>query len=464
MDALVIGAMAPEEYLHEGGLAALVATRLGLVGLPAIRVETASSSGAAAFHLAVQLVRSGSARRVLALAGEKMSHASTERSTEIMAEVLDRSERRSGLTMPGMAALATLVYGREHGIPWRRLERALATVAVKNHRNGAANPYAHVRKPITVEEYLQSRIVASPLRLFDCAPISDGAAAVVVGVGPGAIRVAGIGQATDTVAIARRATLAHFPATRRAAARAFEMAGLGPEAVTFAEIHDAFTSFELISLEDVGLFPPGTAPGAILAGATELGGRLPVNPSGGLKARGHPVGASGLAQIVELVWQMRETLPEPRRVPRPDVGLALSIGGPGANNFVTLLSREAGRPVAGGHARRVPTPGEDRIRAAPPVTGIARVVAATSVHVTAPGTKAPAHLALVEYSDGARIVARCTRTLAKPGAWVRVVSVGGRFLAEPVKRGRRLRLAVRRLWRKWVPRQSRARGTPSRAA
>src|SRR5436309_833715 len=171
-------------------------------------------------------------------------------------------------------------------------------VATKNHANGARNPLAHFREEITPEMVLGSRMVADPLRLFHCCPISDGAAAIVLTAERTTVRVAGVGQGTDALALRHRESLTSFRATQVAASAAFAMAGFGPERVDVAEIHDAFAPFEIISLEDIGLFAPGKAGSATLDGETELGGRLPINPSGGLKARGHPLAATGLAQIV----------------------------------------------------------------------------------------------------------------------------------------------------------------------
>jgi acetyl-CoA acetyltransferase len=214
-------------------------------------------------------------------------------------------------------------------------ERELAQVAVKNHAHAARNPYAHFREPVTVEQVQNSRIVADPLRLLHCCPISDGAAAVVLTAKRGPVRIAGIGQGTDTLAVRHRDELTHFKATRIAARGAFAMAGFGPARVDFAEVHDAFASFELIALEDLGLVPPGKAGRATLDGETALDGRLPINPSGGLKARGHPLAATGIAQIVECVWQL--TGRAQGRLVSGRIALAHSIGGLATNNWVTLL-------------------------------------------------------------------------------------------------------------------------------
>jgi len=216
--------------------------------------------------------------------------------------------------------------------------REIAQVAVKNHANATRNPLAHFQQAVSLEEVLTSRMVADPLRLMHCCPISDGAAAVVLSVDPSPVRVAGLGQGADTLAVRHRRELTSFAATRTAAREAYAMAGIGPERVDVAEIHDAFAPFELISLEDLGLVPPGKAGRATLDGDTALDGRLPVNPSGGLKARGHPLAATGLAQIAECVWQLTGRARD-RQVADVRCALAHSIGGLATNNWVILLER-----------------------------------------------------------------------------------------------------------------------------
>jgi len=275
--------------------------------------------------------RSGLARTVVVVGGEKMTHLATPKVSELIGRSLDPYERSYGTTMPAFAALVTRALMARHGVT----EREIAHVAVKNHANGARNPLAQFREPITIDMVLESRMVADPLRLFHCCPISDGAAAVVLTGSRTSVRVAGVGQGTDALALRHRESLTSFRATQAAASAAFAMAGFGPERVDVAEIHDAFAPFELISLEDIGLFPPGKAGPATLDGETALEGRLPINPSGGLKARGHPLAATGIAQIVECVWQL--TGRAPTRQVGCSVALAQSIGGPGTNNWVTIL-------------------------------------------------------------------------------------------------------------------------------
>jgi acetyl-CoA acetyltransferase len=330
-DTIVVATMNPEEFLGEGNFASHVATHLGFAYVPAIRVETATSSGAAAIFAGFTAVASGVHRSVLVLGGERMTHLPTPRVSEIIGLSIDPCERSYGATMPALAALVTRALMSRRGTGLREISQ----VAVKNHANATRNPYAHFREPVTLEAVMESRIVADPLRLYHCCPISDGAAAVVLSAEPAAVRIAGIGQGTDTLAVRYRQDLTSFRATRIAAKAAFAMAGFGAERVDVAEVHDAFTPFELIALEDIGLVPLGAAGRATLEGETALDGRLPVNPSGGLKARGHPLAATGIAQVVELVWQL--TGQAAGRQVSARVGLAHSIGGLATNNFVTLL-------------------------------------------------------------------------------------------------------------------------------
>jgi acetyl-CoA C-acetyltransferase len=330
-DAVVIAAMNPEEFVGDGNFASNVASYMGLADVPALRIETATSSGAAALYAGFAEVAAGLHRTVLVAGGEKMTHLSTPRVSEIIGRSIDAYERSYGATMPALAGLITRALMARHGVGLREISQ----VAVKNHAHAARNPYAHFREPVTIEAVMESRVVADPLRLLHCCPISDGAAAVVLTSERAPVRIAGIGQGTDTLAVRHRHELTSFRATQAAARVAFQMAGFGPERVDFAELHDAFTPFELIALEDIGLVPPGKSGVATLAGETAIDGRLPVNPSGGLKARGHPLAATGIAQVVECVWQLTGGA-EGRQV-SGRVALAHSIGGLATNNWVTLL-------------------------------------------------------------------------------------------------------------------------------
>jgi acetyl-CoA C-acetyltransferase len=329
--AIVVAAMNPEEFTGAGNYGSLIATHLGLSAVPTIRVETATSSGMAGLYAGFASVAAGLHDVVLVVGGEKMTHLPTPRVAEIIGRSIDPQERAYGTTMPALAGLITRAIMHHHGLTLREISQ----VAVKNHANAARNPYAHFREPVALEAVMESRLVADPLRLFHCCPISDGAAAVVLTRHRTPIRVAGIGQGMDSIAVRYRSDLTAFRATQAAARAAYRMAGFGPERVDVAELHDAFSPFELVSLEDTGLVPAGKAGRVTLDGETALDGRLPVNPSGGLKGRGHPLAATGLAQIVELVWQLRGEATG--RQVEARVGLAQSIGGLATNNWVALL-------------------------------------------------------------------------------------------------------------------------------
>jgi acetyl-CoA acetyltransferase len=288
----------------------------------------------AAIYSAFAAVAAGLSRSVLVIGGEKMTHLPTPRVSEIIGRSIDPHERTYGSTMPALAGLITRAAMQRRGLT----PREISVVAVKNHAHGARNLYAHFQSPVTLETVMESRFVADPLRLYHCCPISDGAAAIVLRSDPGTVRIAGIGQGMDSIAVRYRSDLTSFRATQEAAQAAYRMAGFGPEQIEVAELHDAFSPFELISLEDTGLVPQGKAGRATLDGDTAIGGRLPVNPSGGLKARGHPLAATGISQIVELYWQLRG-LATGRQV-QARIGLAQSIGGLATNNWVTVLKRE----------------------------------------------------------------------------------------------------------------------------
>ena len=343
VDAVYVGAMNPEEFTGDSNLASQVTDALGLTGVPAMRIETASSAGAAALMAAFQAVASGYYRRVLVVAGEKMTHLSTSATTRILAEVIDKRERACGATMPALAAMITEKYRQKFRLSESRLANMLCAVALKNHRNGARNPLAQFQRAITQRDYFASKFVATPLRLYDCAPITDGAAAVILTSEKTDVRLAGVGQGTGPVSLQDRDVFTSFTATQIAARRAYQMAETTPQGIDFAEIHDAFTPFEIITSEDLGFFPAGKGGEGVLAGTTALDGALPINPSGGLKARGHPVGASGLAQVVDVFRRLTGQTPSKREFRR---GLTQSTGGLGTNNVVTIMERADARKVA----------------------------------------------------------------------------------------------------------------------
>ena len=343
IDCLLIGSMNPEEFNDNSNLSTLVADYLDIQGIPSFRIETASSSGAAIFNMGCNLVASGAYNNVLLVAAEKMSGLETQRVTKILAKVIEENERKSGASMPSLAAMVTMAYKLKHRINKELLNELMKSIAIKNHFNGSLNPLVHFQKEISEEDYQKSKIISNPLNMYDCSPISDGATALILTSENSDIRVTGCGQATDTVSLKNRQSLSHFAATRLAAKKAYSMSTLSPKDIDFAEVHDAFTSFEAINAEDLGFFNEGESYMSILKGATRIDGSLPINASGGLKSRGHPVGATGLAQIIDCVFQMRNLVSEDRQVGKNNTALCHSIGGMGNNIFVNILEKTSTR-------------------------------------------------------------------------------------------------------------------------
>jgi len=429
-DAIQVGIMDSEEFEGRANIASKVADRLGLLGVPAVRSETASSTGAAALHEAVYKIRAGAADSVLVIAGERMKTVTTQVATEIMSKTVDPVEKRFGCTMPALIALLSQGFFARHGLAGARVADVLSRLMVRSHALGADNPLAaFAGKPETREAYFDASKnlpVATPLSRKDCSPICDGAAAVILTARPQAVRVAGLGAATDTSSLLDRADLASLPATRRAAAFAMRAAGIRSLAEVeglVVEVHDAFNSLLPLNLVDLGLWRPeavldalvgsgrGDAPAEDPYASRESGpaGRIPVNLSGGLKSRGHPVGGTGLFQLAELYLQLTRRFPNPRaQAADARVGLSHSIGGPGNNVYVTLLERADN---ARERATDLPVPE----RMAPPARELplppraldgklGRIEAATTIHVTASG-ESPIHVALLSI-EGQRVFAR----------------------------------------------------------
>src|SRR5262245_2939470 len=328
-----------EHQLHTGPQAASV---LGIPTVPTTRMETACASSHAAFRHAVMEIASGVSDVVLVGGAERVLNVATEDSTEYFAYASDaRWEQSLGLTFPGVFALIA----RAHMARWGTTEEQMAAVAVKNHRHGVLNPKAQFRKEITVEQVLRSPLVADPLKLYDCCPFTDGGAALVLASEEVArarrrpVWVLASAAASDAMLIHDKRDLARVPATERAAAAAYRQAGLGPEAVDVVELHDCFTIAEIVATEGLGLFEPGMGGVAAERGWTSLGGKIPVNPSGGLKAKGHPIGATGAAQIAEVVTQLRGEA-GPRQVDGARTGLTHTLGGNTATVLVSLFGRE----------------------------------------------------------------------------------------------------------------------------
>ena len=406
VEAIYVGVMNPEEFTGDSNIASQITEALGLTGIPAVRIETASSAGAAAIQAGFQAIASGYYRRVLILGGEKMTHLSTSATTRILAEVIDKQERQCGATMSALAAMITEKYRQKFRLSHSTLENILCAVALKNHLNGSRNQLAQFQRAITREAYLASKFIATPLRLYDCSPITDGAAAVILTSEKTDVRLSGIGQGTGPVSLRERDVFTSFPATRIAAARAYQMAETSPQDIDFAEVHDAFTPFEIISTEDLGFFAPGKGGEAVIERKTALEGPLPINPSGGLKARGHPVGASGLAQIVEATKRLRGQSQSKRQFKR---GLTQSTGGLGTNNFVTILERAdlpmVQNPGVPWSAPALGTAGKKATRSRA-ISDEGQIETFTIVYVTPDGFLPPLALALIRDRNGGLVMAQ----------------------------------------------------------
>jgi len=342
VEAFYLGNFAGPSFVGQNHLAPYVAAAAGISGVPCTRFEAACASSGSAFFHAVSAVAAGMYDMVIAAGVEKMTSQPTPKVAEILASAGDLGgEIKAGGTFPALFAMIAKRHMHEYGTT----REHLAAVAAKNHAAGALNPLAHMRKNITIEQALAGKMIADPLTLYDCSLVSDGAAAVLIvplekarDFAGKPIRVLGIAQTSDHVALDRKASITSFAAVARAAEKAYRMAGIQASDVDFAEVHDCFTIAEIIATEDLGFVERGQGGPYAAAGCTALKGPRPVNTSGGLKAKGHPVGATGVAQICDLVIQMRGEAGE-RQVTRNDIGLAQNLGGSGATAVVTILGK-----------------------------------------------------------------------------------------------------------------------------
>ncbi len=324
-----------------GNASAVLAEEAGIVGAPVKHVENACASAGFALRDGVRAIESGDADAVLVVGLEKMTDTTNPRRRYWLGVSGDTEwERLAGLTFAGVYALVAARHMTEHGTT----PEALAEVAVKNHENGTRNPNAQFRKAISREQVLAAPRVAAPLGLYDCCPVSDGAAALLLVGEEQAKRytdtpvyVAGTGAGSDYLALQERASLTSFAATRWAAEEAFRRAAIERKSIGFLEVHDCFTIAELVALEDLGFAAPGEAARLTLSGATRIGGSLPVNPDGGLKAKGHPIGATGASQVYEVFQQLRRAAGD-RQIAGAESALCHNVGGSGASATVAILS------------------------------------------------------------------------------------------------------------------------------
>ncbi len=342
IDALFVGNMSAGRYIRQEHVAALIADYSGMArdNIPATRVEAAGASGGLALRQGYMAVASGMHDIVVVGGAEKMTDVGDTESNEIQSSAADEQwEVTFGATFPSLHAMIA----RRHMHDFGTTREQIAQVAVKNHKHGSLNPKAQYQKEISLDTVLRSPMVSDPLGMFDCAPNSDGAAAVVLCAMEKArdytdnpVKILASGQASDTLALHHRNSIVGFDATRVAAGRAFKQAKLTPNDINFAEVHDNFTISEILAIEDLGFFKKGEGGKATMDGQTLLGGKIAINTSGGLKARGDPIGATGVAQIVEVVTQLRGQAGK-RQVADAKVGLAQNVGGTGATAVVHIL-------------------------------------------------------------------------------------------------------------------------------
>ncbi len=342
--ALYLGNYGGSDFINQNHLAPYVGSAIGLGShVACTHVENACASGGSAVREGILAINSGTARTVLVVGVEKMNTVSTPKVTEFLAKAGDwENEVKVGYTFP----CAFAMMARRHMHQYGTTRAHLAAVAVKNHKNGLNNPTAHMHKSITIDQVLEDeRIVADPLRLYDCSLITDGATAVVLSEGgiakslsDNVVDIIGFGQAMDHFALYQKDDLTRFNSTVSAAEMAFAMAGVRPQDIDVVEVHDCFTIAEILAIEDLGFVPKGQGGPATADGLTSYGGRFVVNPSGGLKSKGHPVGATGVDQIAEIALQLRGDAGD-RQVKNAELGLTHNLGGSGATCVVHILAR-----------------------------------------------------------------------------------------------------------------------------
>lgn len=342
VDSIYVANFSGGTFVEQEHMAAVVADYTGLLHIPSTRIEDACASGGVAIRQAFMEVASGMSDVVLVSGVEKMTDVVTSQGVYSLSMAADREfEAYQGITFPGLFALVARKYMHE----FNATRKQFAQVAVKNHKNASKNPKAQFHNVITIDDVLEAAMVADPLGLYDCSPMTDGAASVILmpldkavklsnSVKP--VKISGIAQATDTIALAQRDNLITFQATVEASKKAYEMAKKTPQDIDFAEVHDCFTIAEICAIEDLGFFEKGRGARATEEGLTAVGAKLPINPSGGLKGKGHPVGATGVAQIVNIAEQLRNEAKD-MQVKNAKVGLAHNLGGSGATVTVTIL-------------------------------------------------------------------------------------------------------------------------------
>lgn len=338
ISSMYVGSMTPGLFVGQEHIGALMADYLGTPQIPAVRVESACCSGGMAFRLGLFEVASGHSDIVLVGGVEKMTDGADV--TYALATAADQEyEVYHGITFPGLYAMIARAHMHKYGTT----RQQLALVSVKNHYNGALNPNAQFRGEITVDQVIKATMVADPLTVLDSSPVSDGAACVILAsmdvvkkMKKPSVKVLGTGAATDTLALHSREDITTLKAVEKSAEAAYKMAGLKPSDINLAEVHDCFSIAEICIIEELGFVEKGKGGLYTEQGHTALTGKIPVNPSGGLKSKGHPVGATGVAQIVEVVEQLRGEA-EKRQVKNARIGMTQNMGGSGASSVVHIF-------------------------------------------------------------------------------------------------------------------------------
>ena len=339
IDAVFVGNMLIGKIAGQDHLGPVITSSLG-INCASFRIEGACASGGLAIHLAIQGILAGTYKNVLVVGAEKMTDAPSHQITWALMGASSSRERKAGLTFPALYALMTQAHMQKYGTT----RKELAEVSVKNHYHASLNKKAHYPFEISIEKVLTSTSISSPITLFDSSPITDGAGAVVLsadtdsrGLPAGRqVFITGSAVASDTIDLAQRQSLSELKATQIASKKALEQAGAGIKDIQIAEVHDCFTIAEIMAMEDLGFCSKGTGGRFIAQGATRLGGSCPVNTSGGLKACGHPVGATGVKQIIEITTQLRKTAGA-RQVKNANIGLTQNVGGTGATVVIHVL-------------------------------------------------------------------------------------------------------------------------------
>lgn len=341
IDSMYVGSMTPGMFVEQEHLTSLLSDYLGVAGIPACRVESACASGALALRQGYIEVASGMSDIVLVGGVEKMTDVGGDEATLALATAADAQwESFQGITFPGLYAMMARAHMNKYGTT----RDQLASVAVKNHDNGLLNPNAQFRTKITNDVVKKSVMVADPLRILDCSPITDGAACVILCPADQAkkytdkpvVKIKAVGAATDTIALHSRDDFTTLEAVSKAAKKAYDFCGIGPNDIDIAEVHDCFTIAEIMISEALGFFERGKGGKAAAHGDTSRNGKIPINTSGGLKSKGHPVGATGIAQVYEVTSQLRGEAGE-RQIKDAKVGLTQNMGGSGGSSIVTIL-------------------------------------------------------------------------------------------------------------------------------